>query len=144
MKIFFGFLHLYRKKVIWICGWKLGCVVVESIDFLGVLRYLVRYLDFWIGWVKSGDFTGFWDLGFILEVAWFLSCCVDESTTTKIQKNNGFISFKYPPSDDFYTHKKLRKISIFGLNVTKNHIFFVLMWLQAQRQQVEWTKKIIY
>lgn len=66
----------------------------------------------------------------------FLSWCVDEPTTIKIKKPGGFIGFLHPPFDEFCAPKKLRKISIFGLNIAKNHIFFVLMWSQAQRQQV--------
>ena len=36
---FLGFLYLYRKKVVWIVGWDLGCMMVESADFSRVLRY---------------------------------------------------------------------------------------------------------
>lgn len=33
--IFLGFLYLYRKKVVWIVGWNLDCVMDESVDFSG-------------------------------------------------------------------------------------------------------------
>ena len=43
MWIFLWFLYLYRKKVIWIVCWNLGCVVDESIDFIN--RLLIRKQD---------------------------------------------------------------------------------------------------
>ena len=67
MWIFLRILYLYRKKVVWIVGLRLGCVVGKSVEFSRVLRYWVRYLDFGSGWLKSGDFVGFcWIL-----VEWF-------------------------------------------------------------------------
>ena len=33
---FLGFLCLYRKKVVWIEGWKLGWEMGESVDFSGI------------------------------------------------------------------------------------------------------------
>ena len=43
---FLMILYLYRKKVVWIMDFGFGCEIDESVDFLGVLRYWVRYLDF--------------------------------------------------------------------------------------------------
>lgn len=51
----------------WICVLDWGCGVGESVDFNRVLRYWVRYWDFWSGWWESGDFVGFcgiFDSGF--------------------------------------------------------------------------------
>lgn len=62
MRIFLGFLYLYRKKVVWIVGWDWD-EVGESVDFYGVLRYLGRYWDFCVDSVESVDFVGvLWDL----------------------------------------------------------------------------------
>ena len=47
MGILFGFLYLYRKKVVLIVGFRLGWEIGESVDFSGVCRYLGRYGDFW-------------------------------------------------------------------------------------------------
>ena len=59
MWIFFGFLYLYMKKVVWIVGWDLGCEMGESVDLVGFLRYWGRYCDFLVGWLESEDFTRF-------------------------------------------------------------------------------------
>ena len=97
--IFFGFLYLYGKKVVWIWGWDLGCVMGESIDFSRVLRYWVRYWDFWGGWLKSGDFTG---VGGILD--WwvgFLSLCRVWSAYAWNENQNTRSGFWYAPSKTY-------------------------------------------
>ena len=45
--------------MILIVGLDLGCVIGESVDFSGVLRYWGRYWDFWCRWLENGDFGGF-------------------------------------------------------------------------------------
>ena len=41
------------------CGLELGYVVGESVDFLWILRYWVRYWDFRVKVGEMLDFTGF-------------------------------------------------------------------------------------
>ena len=53
--------------MVWIGSLRLGCEVSGNVDFCGVLRYLVRYLDFLVWVVGKWGFC--WDLrGFGLGV----------------------------------------------------------------------------
>ena len=75
MWVFFGFLYLYRKKVIWIVGLDLGCVIGKSVDFSGVLRYWGRYWNLgwmvWKVWILLG-LVGFWLVILIFVHIYFL------------------------------------------------------------------------
>ena len=49
--------------MVWIVVLELGCVVGESVDFSGGLRYWVRYWGFWVDggkvWILLGFITYF-------------------------------------------------------------------------------------
>ena len=90
--------------------------MTESVDFSGVLRYVVRYWIFW--WFNWLNAWFYW-------VWWILSWCIDEATKASIENTDQFLSFLYP----HITHKNYNFYKLKNLANPWFYWVFHKIWL---------------